>query len=186
MLKKFKTKELVFIALIATLLFVINFLAGGALIAITGIPLMNGILTGITFGIFTIILFKAIPKFGTFTLFLLIYAILEIPTSLGGAPGFWPKIPINVISGLVLDIILLAFNYRKIIFYPAIYVLVVVNTLTFVWFLKMFNVPGVEKLIKILWWFIPLYWVLGTIGILIGLYIWNKIKEKNIIKQIQG
>lgn len=184
MLKKFATRELVFIALMSALIFAINLIIGGALIAVTGIPLINGIITGITFGIFTIILARTMPKFGTFTLFLLIYAILEIPTTLGGAPGFWPKIPINTITGLVADIFFLAVNYRKWAPWVGFYILATVNTLTFVYFMVLLGVPGVDRLLGVLWWFIPSYWVIGTFGLAAGEYIFRKLKNKRIIRQI--
>ena len=98
MLKKFTTRELVFIALFATTLLIVNLLLGGWLIALTGIPMANGIVTGITFGLFLLILIKMSPKFGSLTLFLLVYSVLELPTTLGGAPGFWPKVPINILN----------------------------------------------------------------------------------------
>jgi hypothetical protein len=186
MLKKFRTNQLVFIALMAALMLAINFSFGGLIIALTGIPLFNGIVTGVVCGIFLMIMYKTLPKFGTFTLFLLIYAVLELPTTLGGAPGFWPKIPINVISGLAGDILFLAFRYKKASIYPIFYVLITVNTLVFIWFMKLLGVAGWDKILSILWWFLPLYFVLGTIGIFIGELVIRKLKNKNFYIQIRS
>lgn len=184
MFKKFSTKELVFIALASAMIFAINLVIGSALIAATGIPLMNGIITGITFGIFTIIMARTIPKFGTFTLFLLIYAVLELPTSLGGAPGFWPKIPINALTGLAADIFLLAVSYRKWAPWTVFYVLSIVNTLAFIYFMVLLGVPGTEKLLAILWWFLPSYWIIGTLGLTAGELLFKRIKNKRFIRKI--
>ncbi len=185
MFKSFKAKQLIFIALMAVLLFVINLVFGSILIAATGIPMANAIFSGITFGIFVLLMVRTLPKFWTFTLFFLIYSILEIPTPLGGAPGFWPKIPINVLVGLAADSFLLSTKYKKWSYFVGFYVLATVNTLAFIFFMKMFNVPGVEKLAAILWWLIPVYWVLGTIGILIGEAIYNKLKNNKTYLQIK-
>ena len=47
MLKKFTTRELIFIALMAALLFVTNLIISGAVISITGVPASSGFITGI-------------------------------------------------------------------------------------------------------------------------------------------
>jgi len=185
MLKGFSTKQLVFIALMSAFMFVINLIIGSGLIAITGIPLANAIVTGIVFGTFIILMVRTLPKFGTFTLFLLVYSLLEIPTSLGGAPGFWPKVPINVITGLAGDIFLLLFNYKRWTHFIGFYILITINTLVFVYFLSLFGIPGVDKLISMLWWILPLYWILGTIGIFIGEFIYGRIKKNKTYLQIK-
>lgn len=186
MFNNFTTRELVFIALMSALVFVINFVIGGAVNAATGIPLSSAFFTALIFGVCVIILGLSIPKFGAFTLFLLIYSILEMPTSLGGAPGFWPKIPINAITGLVADSVLGFVRYRKWAIFIAFYVLATVNLLTFAFFLWALGLPGAEKLIKLLPILIGSYWIIGTIGLFIGLHIWKRIKEKRLIRQLKG
>ncbi|MBI5065393.1 MptD family putative ECF transporter S component [Candidatus Woesearchaeota archaeon] len=184
MLKKFNTKQLVFIALAAALIFVINLTIGGAINSATGIPLSSIFFTSVIFGISVIIFTKILPKFGTWTLFLLIYSILELPTSLGGAPGFWPKIPINVITGILADITLYFVNYKKWGMFVGFYVLATVNMFLFAFFLLLLKIPGSDKLLKILYILIPAYCIIGTIGLFMGLAIWNRIKDKRIIRQI--
>lgn len=187
MLKSFSTKQLIFIALMAALLLILNLILGGALIAITGVPLANGIITGITFGLFLVLMLLTLPKFGTFTLFLLVYAILELPTSLGGAPGFWPKIPINVLTGLAGDLFLLAVGYnKKWAHFIGFYILITVNTFVFVFFMKLLGLPNVDKLIAMLWWFLPLYWILGSVGILLGYSLHKRIKNNKTYMQIKS
>lgn len=184
MLKTFNTKQLVFIALMSSLIFVINLIIGGAINSATGIPLSSAFFTSVVFGISVIVVTRIMPKFGTWTLLLLIYSILEIPTSLGGAPGFWPKIPINVITGILADITLYFVNYKKWGMFIAFYVLATVNMLAFAFFLLLLKIPGSEKLLNILYILIPAYCIIGTIGLFTGLTIWNRIKDKKIIKQI--
>src|SRR3989344_8268047 len=177
MFQKFTTRELVFIALMAASLFVVNLFLATGIIAVTGIPLASAFLTGITIGIWVLLMIKIVPKVGSLTLLFLIYSILEIPTSLGGAPGFWPKIPINAISALIGDLFLYFTNYRNWSIFVAFYVLAAVNISTFVYFLWLLGLPGVEKTLAIAHYLVLAYCVLGTVGILIGLKVYKRIKN---------
>lgn len=184
MFNKFTIRELVFISLMSALIFVFNLIFGGAIVAATGIPLSSAFVSAILFGIAVIFVTKIVPKFGTWTILLLIYSILEMPTSLGGAPGFWPKIPINLITGILADIVLYLIRYRTVGSFFAFYVLATANIVTFAFFLWLLNFPGVDKLISLMPIMIPVYWAVGTVGIILGLFIWNRMKDKRIIKQI--
>ncbi len=184
MLKHFTTKELIFIALMSALIFIINVVIGSIVISITGIPLSNAFVTGITMGLGVLLIIKIVPKFGSLTLFLLIYSILSIPTSLGGAPGFWPKIPINTISGLLGDLFLLTARYRLWSLFLGFYIITTANISAFLFFLWLLALPAIQKTISIAHWLLLAYWILGTVGILIGMFIWNKLKDKRILLQI--
>ena len=184
MFKKFPTKQLVFIALMAASLFVLNLITAAGVVAATGIPLSSAFVTAITIGLWVLLLVKIVPKFGTLTLFFLIYSILELPTALGGAPGFWPKIPINAISGLLGDIFLYYMNYRNWSIFTGFYVLATTNIAAFIFFLWALGLPGVEKTIAIAHILVLAYWVLGTIGILIGLGVYKRIKNLRVLQQV--
>ncbi|MDP1695081.1 MAG: MptD family putative ECF transporter S component [Candidatus Woesearchaeota archaeon] len=186
MFQKFTTRELVFIALMAASLFVVNLVLASGIVAATGIPLASGFLTGITIGLWALLMIKIVPKVGSLTLLFLIYSILEIPTSLGGAPGFWPKIPINAISALIGDLFLYFTRYRNWSIFIAFYVIAVFNIGTFIYFLWLFGLPNVEKTLAIAHYLVLAYWVLGTIGILIGFTIYKRIKNKRTILQIRS
>lgn len=186
MLKSFTTRELVFIALMAASLFVINFAMGSGIVVATGIPLSSAFVTAITIGLWVLLVIKIVPKFGTLTLFFLIYSILELPTTLGGAPGFWPKIPINAVTGLVGDLFLMLTKYRTWSIFVAFYVLALANLSTFLLFLWVLGLPGVEKTLAIFHILIIAYWVLGTIGILLGFVVHKRIKNKGFVRQITG
>ena len=186
MFQKFTTRELVFIALMAASLFVANLVLATGIIAATGIPLASGFLTGITIGLWALLMIKIVPKVGSLTLLCLIYSILEIPTSLGGAPGFWPKIPINAISALIGDLFLYFTRYRNWSIFIAFYVIAVFNIGTFIYFLWLLGLPNVEKTLTIAHYLVLAYWVLGTIGILIGFAIYKRIKNKRTILQIRS
>lgn len=184
MLKRFLVRELIFITLMAAGLFITNMILASAIVVLTGIPLASALISGLMVAVFVAILVMTIQKFGSLTLFFLIYSILEIPTTLGGAPGFWPKIPINVISGLLGDIFLYFTRYKKWGMYIAFYVLAAINIYAFIFFLNLLGLPNAGKTLAISHYLVLAYWVLGTIGMFIGFKIWNKIKNKRIIKQI--
>lgn len=186
MFQKFTTRELVFIALMAASLFVVNLVLASGIVAATGIPLSSAFITGITIGIWALLMIKIVPKVGSLTLLFLIYSILEIPTSLGGAPGFWPKIPINAISAFIGDIFLYFMRYRNWSIFTAFYILAVANISTFIYFLWLFGLPNVQKTLAIAHYLILAYWVLGTIGILIGFKIYKRIRNKRTILQIKS
>ncbi len=186
MLQKFTVRELILIALLASAKFVLDFVFGAGIVAATGIPLASAFFSAITAGLFFSLLVKLIPKFGTLTLFFLVYAILELPTVLGGAPGFWPKIPINALAGLAGDIFLILADYKKWAVFVSFYVLSAVTLPVFVFFLWLLGLPGVDKTISLVHLLILAYWVLGTVGILIGMQIFKKVKHWNIIKQVKS
>lgn len=186
MFRKFTSREMVFLALLAAANFVVSFIFGGAIVAATGIPLASGFFTGLTIGITAILAIRTVPKFGSLTLVFTIYSILELPTALGGAPGFWPKIPINAISALLGDIWLHFTKYRTWSVYPAFYVILTANLLLFAYFLWLLGLPGVEKLLAILYILLPVYWVIGTGGILIGFWLYGRLKNKRMFRMMQG
>lgn len=186
MFKKFTTRELVLIAVMVASLFVINLVLGSGIVAATGIPLANNFVDAILIGIWMSVTIRLVPKLGTVTLFSLIYSILELPTALGGAPGFWPKIPINTLSGLVGDVVIYLINYKEWSFYITFAVVSVANFFAFAFFLWLLKLPGVDTLIAYLPMLIAIYIVLGSVGIFIGRKIYQRIKEKRIVKQIQS
>lgn len=179
------TKQMVFLALMAAGLLVINLIIGGWVIALTGIPMANMIVTAISFGIWIGFICRAMPVFWTWTIFLLVYSILELPTALGGAPGFWPKVPINIITGLVADLLIYLMKYRKWSIFPGFYALILVNTLAFVFFMKLLGLPGVEKLVSLLPIVIPLYWLIGTVGLIVGMKLFERMNKTQMMRSLQ-
>ncbi len=176
---------MIYVSLMAASLFAINLVSGGALSAATGIPMANDILTAFTIGLWDCLLIKTLPRFGTFTAFYTIYSILELPTTLGGAPGFWPKVPINAFTGLIADTILRLAGYREWSIYVVWYSLSTVNVLVFLWVLHLMGVPGIDTTFLIVHWIILSYWVFGTIGIVFGSRIFSRIRDWPIVRILQ-
>jgi hypothetical protein len=187
MLKSFKTKDFIVVALLAAAYIVMDLVFAAAVSSLTGIPLATAFVTGIIAGFFMLITIKLIPKFGSLTLLRTILAVLELPTSLGGAPGFWPKIIINALSGFLGDLWMKYTGYSKRWnLFIGFYIIAAVNLLTFVFFLVYMGIPNANKILGMVYYLIPTYWILGTAGILIGLGVWNKIKNKKIVLQLKG
>ncbi|MDO8661488.1 MAG: MptD family putative ECF transporter S component [Candidatus Woesearchaeota archaeon] len=186
MLQKFSVRELILIALLASAKFVLDFVFGAGIVASTGIPLSSVFFSAITAGVFVFLMVKLVPKLGTFTLFFLIYSILEMPTALGGAPGFWPKIPINVLTGLAGDVFLFWTNYKNWSVFAGFYILATINIAVFVFFLWLLGLPGVDKTLGLMHIMILVFWILGTVGILIGMQIFKKIRNWSVIRQVRS
>lgn len=178
------TRQLVFIALMAAAFFVLNLMIASGLVAATGIPLLNGMVTMFLVGIWAVLLLKITPKPGVFTLWLLIYSILSLPTFLGGAPGFWPKIVINSASGIAADLVLWSLKYRNWSVFPMFFVLSAANTLSFAGAMHLMGLPQVDRLIAILWWLIPVGWVVGSLGIWLGFVLYKRIQNTAMVKRI--
>ncbi|MBI4155045.1 MptD family putative ECF transporter S component [Candidatus Woesearchaeota archaeon] len=186
MFKHFSTKELVFIAMMSASLFIVNFVTGASLVAITGVPLSNMFINGLFIALWIFITAKIVPKFGSLAVMLGVYSILSIPTFIGGAPGFWLKVPIITLAGFLGDIFLYLTKYKNWAIFIAYYILTTATMLTFAFVLFKLGIPAANKIIPIVHWLIIAICVLGTIGLFIGKFIYNRIKDKRIIQQISS
>lgn len=183
MLKRFNTRQLIFITLIGVLLFLTElFISGlsGLIVAGSGFLLVAIFWT-------TIALIGGLTrkKFGTFTLMAFIYGALAIPTTVFGPPGIY-KIFLALLTGFSVDLTIFIFNYKKIGYYFGAAIGQIVGLLLFVLAFILFGFPGKLELISSLWFLIPLYGIEGIIGAWIGFMIYNKIKNKSVIKQLQA
>ncbi len=184
MLKHSTTKELVFIALMAASLFIVNFITGAGLVAITGIPLSNMFINSLFLALWVFLMVKIIPKFWSLTLMLLVYSILSVPTFIGGAPGFWLKVPIVTFAGFLGDIFLYFTKYKSWAIFIAYYILTTATLLTFTFALLKLGIPAADKILPIVHWLILAICLIGTIGLVLGIFIHSRIKNKRIIQQI--
>jgi hypothetical protein len=184
MLKKFKTQELIVIALIAVMVFIINLIFIG--LGPQGSPqqIITLPLSLIASGILTVLVIKICPKFGVLTLFALIYGILEMPTPLGVAPGFWPKIVINVLSALVGDIFIYNLRYRNWSIFVGAWIFGILNQSLFILAMFLFGIPFSTKLTVFVIPMLILMILVSGLGMWLGLLIWKRIKNKRFIKSM--
>jgi hypothetical protein len=185
MLEKFNIKQIVFISLMTAFLFVVDFALGSWINSITTIPGMSSFANTITNVFVLTLAILIMRKFGGPTIIYGLYGIIALPTTLaGGAPGFWPKIPLCIISGLLFELPIILFNFKKkgfILSLPLFFIIGYGLYLPVYWLMgapefasmaKLF-VPGVIVLI-----------LLGYVGMWLAFKLYNKIKDKSIIKQI--
>lgn len=185
MLKKFSVRELVFIAMIGALLFILDLSISTGIDAITGIPASGTLITTLFFVALATIGGLTIRKFGTYIGMGLIYAILATPNTVFGPPGVY-KILLGLIVGIVADMIVFSSNYRKIGYYLGLTAGIIVSLPILLYFMNLLGLPGAKELSSVLWFIIGLSAVESLIGTWIGMNLYEKkISKMRIIKQIQ-
>jgi hypothetical protein len=186
MLKKFKTQELIVIALIAALVFVVDLIFVS--LAPEGSPqrIITTIISLVITAILIVMLIKTCPKFGVLTLFSLIYGILELPTPLGVAPGFWPKIIINVLCGFLGDWFIYAFKYRNWSILVGAWIFGLFNQILFILAMILLGFPVSNYLSVLILPIILAFLIFSGLGFWLGLKIYSKLKNKAFTQQISS
>lgn len=181
-----RTKDLIFIALMGAAWFVLDYLIGQWINAVTGLFLIGAFLGSIIAGFFVVVMIKIRPKFWTFTLALLIFGLLAFPTGSSGPAGFWPKIIINALIGLIGDIFIKATRYKNWAIFVAFYILSagLLYGLTFAMILM--GVPEAGKTLSLMHFVVLGYWIIGSIGLWLGFRVYRKIKDKSLVRQISA
>lgn len=184
MLGKFSTKELVFIALFGALMFVLSFVFGSALNIALGNPAASGFASTLIQAIIMTIAVLSVKKFGVITIMWLIYGIFAVPTNmLGSLPGLF-KIMLAFGIGFIFDLVTYLGKYKKwslFVGFVAMYAVLVPVT---IWFYLTLGIPGADKVIKYAPYLFSIFLIESFIGILIGLFIYKKIKHKRMLRQI--
>ena len=186
MLKHFTTKEIIFIALAGALGFVVAFALGSGLLAVTGTPMVGGIIVSLFVAFIWVCAALIVRKFGVLTLITLIHMLLSTPTINFGPPGAY-KIVIGVTLGLLMDIILYSTNYKKFAYYfsAALGFLLVIPYM--IWFLKLLKMPAVEKLAPLMYPLMGIYLVEALIGTWLAFKFYErKLKYMSVVRQITG
>lgn len=184
MLKGFTTKQLIFITLISVLSVVFGYMFG-VLNVITGIPLVAAV-NGLIATILATYLFLIIRKTGVIFLFYLIHGVLIIPSPAIGPPGIY-KLFVMILIALVIEIILLVFGKRIKLGVPVAMAigLMLVPILTF-YIASAMNVPNMEKTLPFLPPILATALVFGLLGSWLGFKLYNKLKNKRILRQISS
>jgi hypothetical protein len=183
--ERIKTKELIFLALMAVAWFTLDFIIGQWINAVTGLY-MIGFLAAIVSGFFGVMLVKIRPRFWTFTLTLLIWGLLALPTASAGPVGFWPKVLIEVFVGFVADCGFYIMRYKNWSICVGFYIIVLLLYGLSIGSMVLLGVPEADKILKMLPMIILGFWIIGTIGLWLGFYTWRKIKNKPFVRQLQN
>ncbi len=185
MFVRFKTKELIIISFLSALTFGIAMVITPILMVLTANPSAGGFITPLFILLFLVLSKKLVQKPITGTVFLLIYGILAVPTTLiTGVPTIFKIIPV-IIGGLSFDFTTKFLKNKSglIIASGICSFLVAISGISLGILL---GLPALDKVVKML---IPLLiWMItiGSIGGYIGYLIYQKIKNKPFIKQMQN
>lgn len=174
---RFSLKQALYIGAMGAISFVLAFVLGSAVNALTGIPLTGGILNGIIVGAMITIGIKGVDKFGAATLIWFVFTIFAIPTITFGPPG-WYKVIVGIVSGLIWDLVISIFKRRKFgyIFSAG----VGASAITYGVFVSatILGLPAAERLAKALYFLIPMNFIISCIGALTGLWLFGKYLSK--------
>ncbi len=184
-LKHFSTKQIIFLAIIGALLFVMDFFVSG-ISTIVGVPFVGGLINTLFFVGLATIGGLIVRRFGAYTLMAFIYGVLAIPNNTFGPPGVY-KIIIVLFLGLVADIIIFAFGYRVIGYYFSLTIANVLGIPVGLFTFRYLNFPGADELAKIIWLLMIIYAVESIIGAWVGIKLYEKkISKMNVVRQISG
>lgn len=185
MFKRFNTKQLIFIALMSALLFAINFTIGSGIISITGIPASSLFVTGITNLIVLTFVILVLKKLWSLTLLYTLYGILALPTHMaGGPPGFLLKVPIVALSVFTLEITIYLTKFKKYGFFLGLAIFTLIGSALYLTTYYLLGMPEFDKMFKAITPLTIALLILGSLGILIGFTLYNKLKNKRILQQI--
>jgi len=185
--KKFSTKQIVFVALMAALLFAVDFALGSWVNSISSLPGMSSFVNTLA-NVFVLTLAILITrKFGAPTIIYGIYGILALPTSLGGGgPGFWPKIPLCILSGLLFELPIVLSNFKRKGFIISLPLFFIIGYGAYLPVYYIMGMPEFSSLAKL---FIPgavILLIIGYIGMWLSFKVYNRIKNKSVIRQLTG
>jgi len=160
---------------------------GSILQSVFGVPGIAGVIMvflGPFLVVFTLNTFK---KFGGTFFMCLIYSIIVIPFNVLGTPGFFPKIVIGIISGLIVELLFLL-PLRKYFIWNAfiggVYELVVGYSIVLLGIL--FRMPGINELAKIslMWYFIIPAFIISSISGYLGLRIYKNMEGTPLMTKV--
>lgn len=183
MLKRFTTQELVLLALVGAILFLMDIVISNSIYAATGIIGLGFLVTVVFFTAIATAGGLIVRKFGTFTIMALIYAALAIPTPVYGPPGVHKLLP-ALATGIVIDFLLGIFHYKKIAYYVSLALGNVLALWLFVGMFLLLDFPGKEQIAAFAWWLSISYALEAFLGVWLGFQIYEKkLKKMRIVKQ---
>jgi len=186
MFKKFKTKELIFLTLVGALMFVFDFAISSGIDSATGINGVGYIVSGFIFVALGVIGAYTIKKFGSIAILGLIYGLLITPTQILGPPSPF-KIVLGLLVGIIADLVVLAFRYKKFGYYLSFTIGNLITLPAWIGIMILFGLPKVDEVISMIWIIALVYFIQGIFGAWIGIKLYEKkLSKTKIIKQISG
>jgi len=184
-MNKLTVRRYAYASTIGVFAFIVAFLLGTPLdIALS--PLMGGILNAIITAMIVGIGCKGVEKFGYSMIIWGIFSIPAIFTFTMGMPGAH-KILIGVFTGFVMDVLFKIFKRSHIAYFIIGGIMSDVMTVLTLFAMLILNISpeSVEKLSNYIVYLLPLYFVMGGLGMFLGSKIFDKrLKHLNIIKSL--
>lgn len=181
----FTIRQMIFIALSAALLFVMNFSLGAGVIAATGIPGSSALVDGVTNLLVITFASLVVRRFGVMGTLYFIYGIIALPTHMaGGPPGFVPKIFLLAGSALVYDAIVYGFNFQRKGFIIGLPILLLGGFALYVATYSLLGMPEADKLLKAMPILIGAFLPMGYAGMWLGFKLYDRMKDKQLVRQI--
>lgn len=183
----FTTRQLVFIAIMAALLLAMNFVIGAGVIAMTGIPGSSALVDGVTNLAVITVVALTVRRFGVIGALYLVYGVLAIPTHMaGGPPGFIWKAPLLALGGFLFDTVLYLTNYEKKGFFIALPVMTVVGFALYLPVYYYLGMPAFQKLWDAFPYLAGSFILLGYAGIYVGYAVYDRLKDRTVLQQLQS
>jgi len=169
---------------IAALWIVSGFIGSGVQAAL-GFPGASGIVMAFFTAMWLSLVVFSVNTFGAGTLLGGVYGLIAIPLPTLGAPGFYPKVLLGLAAGFVVDLCWRYLRHR-----PRLCVSiggVLANETIAVLFLSiayLLKLPGLEKTLKMAGALMVVAVVLGSLGGLTGLSLYNRLKNTSAMHRL--
>jgi len=172
---KWTGQHALFAGLLGAVAFILAFVLGSAVNALTGIPLTGGVLNGIVVGAVITVAIKGVDRFGAATLTWFVFTVIAIPTITFGPQGVYKPV-VGVLSGLVWDSVIWLF--KKLNMDKAGYIVgagfgAAAITLGVFGAALLIGLPAADRLRSALAFLVPLNFVISAGGAWAGLWLFD-------------
>ena len=181
-----KQSSYVLSGVFGALMWVVAFALGGAVVLVTNVPLLGGLVQVLVLACLFAINSKIVRRFGAMTIQAVVFTIIAWPTIVFGPPG-WYKIPVGLILGLIVDLMLRATKYtnwgRKLAIAAGFVICV-----PFLWWaMKVFGLEeAAEKLKPLMYAIMAVYAIEGIIGAWLGIKLFDRrLKHFSFVESME-
>jgi hypothetical protein len=185
MLKGFKTKDIILIVLLAVFMFIVDLLIVAPINTISGVHGMGFLIDVIFINALVTVSAIILKRFFSMTLLSTLYGVLVIPTMIMGPPTPF-KVILGVMIGITADIVIWIFRYKKIGFILGVAIANAISYPVGYYIGLLLGVPGTEELGKVVWFLTLAVLLLGILGDWLGILLYNRIKDKTLVRQLEN